>query len=651
MRTTNINFRRISKFVVDVHLRLLNVKIKLTLMFPPCYAAVYWTRVAVGGGIAILIGGWLWAGLRRFVAARSCRHQLLETLHQTTLLCLRPRTRPHEPTSPPRTPILKRVDSMEADTVSPAKASRAAIEPLKVDLILASGGPNSPRRAPPAEHVGSPTSAISMRASDGSPRPSSSHSRTGSLADLARQGKRFSMNFPVQAPNAPSSRPTSWHNSLQNSPTHSPVLAASPTENTSFLNKLAAQERRVLELREELKQAELELGRLKKQWAKEESTKKHNEVRSVQKLQPLTAPMPTLDALEDDQDGSSEWLQREMERRKTILNGVKSSNRKVFSGSRHMRTLSLLSPERGHFNQPLNTRHSEDAPADHQKLAHTSTTPDLTTIISGRKDDKWEDGTETNRDVFIKTGRQMAADIKEGLVTFFEDIRQATVGQEGINATSSRVMQNTKNGRLKNRSPSSRADQHNHNAGSSTHKRPSISTQTTGSLIDIGTSFWHENGFENPEPKPAKKATRKVSNRHSSYITPRPKDIDDSWDTWDTPVKQQTALVASSSGSATSGSPTPSDVQSTPLTAASTFSPMSASTDRTLTPGSINSSKRDSIPWPAIQKLSPSNLRRTASHLMNEWEKSLTSPAQRDEPDSYLEHPSSGEKPAGKKSD
>jgi hypothetical protein len=427
------------------------------------------------------------------------------------------------------------------------------------------------------------------------------------------------------------------------------------------LNKLAAQERHVLELREALKQAELELERLKKQWAKEEATKKRNEVRSVQKLQPLTAPTPTLDALDDDEDGSSEWLQKEMERRKTILSGIKSSNRKVFSGSRHMRTLSLLSPERGHFNQPFpqppNTRRSEDAPAGHQKLDRSSTTPDLAATISGEKDDKWEDDTETNRDVFIKTGRQMAADIKEGLITFFEDIRQATVGQEGINATSSRVTQSAGKSKLKNRSPglggrvSSRARRHSRSSGSSTHTHPSPSMQTTGSLIDIGTSFWHENGFENPEPKPAKKFTRKVSNRHSSYITPRPKDIDDSWDTWDTPVKQQTPLVMSTSDSVASNSPTSSDVQSTPLTAASAFSPMSTSTDRTLTPGSTGSSKRDSIPWPAIQKLSPSNLRRTASHLMSEWEKSLTPPMQQDEPESYLAYKSPEEKLARTKSD
>jgi hypothetical protein len=36
--------------------------------------------------------------------------------------------------------------------------------------------------------------------------------------------------------------------------------------------------------------------------------------------------------------------------------------------------------------------------------------------------------------------------------------------------------------------------------------------------------------------------------------------------------------------------------------------------------------KRNSIPWPDLAKISPGNLKRTASHLMKEWEKNLTPP-------------------------
>lgn len=40
-------------------------------------------------------------------------------------------------------------------------------------------------------------------------------------------------------------------------------------------------------------------------------------------------------------------------------------------------------------------------------------------------------------------------------------------------------------------------------------------------------------------------------------------------------------------------------------------------------------SKRNSIPWPALNKLHPSKLTQTASNLMDEWEKSLASPEER----------------------
>ena len=620
--------QRISKFAVTVHLRLLHVTIKFTLMLLPCYAAVYWAKVTVGGGIAYVIGRWLvmpWLRLQFAAVVSLLRHSFpsslqhnLSTSHQPLLY-----SRDHEfyglirPTEP--------IHSMNTSI----KPHRSTIEPLKVQSILSSGGSNAPIQPAPVEHVGSPKSATTTQASEDSPRPSSSHSRSESLADVARQGKRFSVNFPIQS----SSRPTSWYNS----PTHSPVLSPSPNEATSFLNKLAAQERRVLELKEELRQAELELEKLKKQWAKEEATKKRSEVRSVQKLQPLSTTLPTLDSLEDDPDGSSEWLQKEMERRKDILSGVKTSNRKVFSGSKHLRTLSLLSPERGHFNQPFPEPSTDEAtPTQPQRLVRSSTTSDMAYIMNGDKDDKWENASETNtgRDVFLKTGKQMATDIKDGLMTFFEDIRQATIGQEGITGTTTRITQNTKEGRPITKTPAprgrgnSRENTHRSTSGSSTRTKPSSTTQAPDPLIDIGTSFWHENGFEATTPlaKAPPNPSKLSATHHHTHVTPmsKPKDLDDAWDTWGTPQAPRTRPYPSPPSS---GSPTPSS--SGPRTPASSASPPpaadSAASTRTLRPADAAAANA-AIPWPAIHKLAPSNLRRTASHLMGEWERALAPP-------------------------
>jgi hypothetical protein len=42
-------------------------------------------------------------------------------------------------------------------------------------------------------------------------------------------------------------------------------------------------------------------------------------------------------------------------------------------------------------------------------------------------------------------------------------------------------------------------------------------------------------------------------------------------------------------------------------------------------------SKREEIQWPALDRLTPTNLRRTMSSVMKEWERSLTPPVGNDQ--------------------
>ena len=97
---------------------------------------------------------------------------------------------------------------------------------------------------------------------------------------------------------------------------------------------------------QELAKAEEDLKRVKKHWATHQSLKQRNELRRVTQLQPLSSSLADVRTDRDDEDGSAAWMQKEMERRKSLLSGTKTSHRKVFSGSRHLRTLSLLSPDR-----------------------------------------------------------------------------------------------------------------------------------------------------------------------------------------------------------------------------------------------------------------------------------------------------------------
>jgi hypothetical protein len=42
-------------------------------------------------------------------------------------------------------------------------------------------------------------------------------------------------------------------------------------------------------------------------------------------------------------------------------------------------------------------------------------------------------------------------------------------------------------------------------------------------------------------------------------------------------------------------------------------------------------SNRDEVAWPALNNFTPSNIKRTASAIIKEWEKSLTPPQPQDE--------------------
>lgn len=205
-----------------------------------------------------------------------------------------------------------------------------------------------------------------------------------------------------------------------------------PWDSSRFLTALAGQERRVLELREELKVAELELERLKKQWALHETSKKRNEIRQLEPLQTINKPTSKINFPEL---GSHERVKKEQERRRATLVTTRHSQRKVFSGSRHTRTLSLLSPT-SISNQTIpsvplyemkKSQKSEKdgptsgiAPSD----AHISST--INTMHEPPKDD------------ILETGKQLVGDLREGLWTFFEDLKQATVGDEAASSSGPR---------------------------------------------------------------------------------------------------------------------------------------------------------------------------------------------------------------------
>ncbi|CCC08896.1 hypothetical protein SMACR_07532 [Sordaria macrospora] len=234
-------------------------------------------------------------------------------------------------------------------------------------------------------------------------------SRSASTA--SRTTHRLSLTLPIAPPNPNPSRPiptSTTTASFPPTPFDTPAIT-SPADSNDFITAIAAQERRVLELREELSRAESDLAKLKKQWATHEAYKKRGE----RPLRPV-GPVPTF------QDDEATKRAVELDRRKVLLQSLQNQNqplpengrRRVFQGG-HARTLSLLSPTKpsSDFRDGSeNSRNVAFSPSHRPK--HQSWAPQTASQTVGVKG--------------------IAQDLRQGLWTFMEDLRQATVGDEPI---------------------------------------------------------------------------------------------------------------------------------------------------------------------------------------------------------------------------
>ncbi|GAB7360680.1 hypothetical protein MBLNU230_g0559t1 [Neophaeotheca triangularis] len=551
----------------------------------------------------------------------------------------------------------------------------------------------------PAEQYTSPVSpAASMRSggSGGSARHSfQSHGRTMSMAaDVVNtnpshgRSNRFSLSFPIQparemAPPSPTKHSaSSSRETVGPAPdTIAPPTATGPSD-SNILTAIAAQERRVLELKEELQRAGKDLELLKKQWATQEAQKKRNDVRKVTKLQPLNTALTVGGGCgpegSEDAEGSPGWLQQEMDRRKALLSGPKSSSRTVFSGSRHTRTLSLLSPgtvaqraavdfpprqdslpgkrlSGGRTKQQVQWRQPQEQQQEHQQRARptvvprASTTPDLTKEVVENVDAEGDLTTQAvDREALIKGGRQMATHFKDGLWTFFEDLRQATIGDEASQA------QHVSSRRESVQSLRSAQKQAGKNLLRSSSRTSTISTGSTEtrrpgaksplqtrtspsqtpkaeepSLMDLQTSnLVHYETLATLEATPAR--VKKPSSSSHGHAKKNSIHSDDGWSLWaegnqsPTTTADPSSQNSGASSSATSDSATlPSTNATSARNSLTTGAPETLERQAHSTIGSSSGSK-EPLPWPALSKYGPAQLKRTASNLMSEWESTLT---------------------------
>ncbi|OAT05099.1 hypothetical protein BDBG_01541 [Blastomyces gilchristii SLH14081] len=527
----------------------------------------------------------------------------------------------------------------------------------------------------------------------------------------SRHSKRLTLNFPItvspsiglsqtqsdQFSPASSVMSPATQNSLIPSPRRSsistPALLLDTNNNGyDFLTALAAQERKVLELREELQKAEAELVTLKRQWALAEKDRKRIEIQHhAEPLKPLKHPEPnTPDGSNASQTDEATTVanqtharSRELDRRHGYRNSQSSSpgdppspavsakGRTVFRGSKHTRTLSLLS---GNMNN-AELKHSFPQPKDVDGQTQTASSrpsryPRSATLPSVDRSDgikpanarcaapataeqkaQWRRtlppiAQDVTAEVLMKTGRQMASDFREGLWTFIEDIRQATVGEEGINGTESRstahAVQSGQRGTSKRDDGSvalTRTGRSTTPRGRVTNANSTSGNDSTSKAQEI--SFWSEFGIDTPDQRTTKSPQDAENPSCPSRGKQQPQqgqdpedsnllDADENWDMWDTPSQSKASHTPSSSSSTfhSNRDHSPSTDASSPSTSSS-FTNHTSPTTKDEQSADSNKTISDSIPWPALSRLHPSKLTRTASHLMAEWERSLTPPEER----------------------
>ena len=454
---------------------------------------------------------------------------------------------------------------MADDTMGQSADARGRLPgALKVQTILRHGDEQAIEPSPvyPGTTITSPQDVLSRSSST-----SSRHSlaRTRSTNDPVRKNKRLSLTLPIQsALSSTQTRGQSPTRSIASSTTTIPEDFRSPTAtdptDTSFLTALAAQERRVLELKEELARADADLKKLKREWAAHEAQKKRHDSRRVHKMRPLSAALPG----QEEEGGSSAWRAQELERRKSLLNSNKTSNRTVFSGSRHARTLSLLSPngdsveQQKHSRPPTAPSSAPMLPPSRPPLSHRpSSNADLTQEVAEVADESIDLGLP--REVLMRTGKQMASDFKDGLWTFIEDLRQATVGEDAIQNARARNLpgerslttQTFRSDKAAQSKPTNQAGRRPQHARSQTSTGAFSSRDSTSSPsrkthlrdqtpVDAESSFWQEMGLSNPatvDKHVVKKSPKKSSSHRSVQDSPS---ATESWDMWDSPVSHRT---------------------------------------------------------------------------------------------------------------
>ncbi|VBB75693.1 Putative protein of unknown function [Podospora comata] len=468
-----------------------------------------------------------------------------------------------------------------------------------------------------------------------------------STSSASRTTNRLSLTLPIAPPSAFPSRPfpaSTTAATFPPTPLDTPSSIMSPVEGIDFITAIAAQERRVMELREELDRAEAELARLKEEFTLHEGYKKRPaNRRNHEALRSLNSPA-------DCHDEVAIRRSIELDRRKTLLGQQhqqqqptpEKSRRRVFTGG-HARKLSLLSPTKPGEGFSIH----EDGP-NHLKLDYDphgvhNYAPVTPSYLAKRA--SWAPRT-TPQPTSVK---QIAQDLKSGIWTFMEDIRQATVGDEPITGQGVYLRDNTGNMRqtkVERMLLFDSSDQQD-TIRPAPNPRPKVSSafDDLATMDPIPTTAQEEEFKPPPLPLRRSKTEAAKPTKRFSWTPLTADSVDDNdWSNWNSSPPTGGGVSSPRwSGTTVNGDIMPSDPTSpkrggeeeeeeeeTPLKNKRSKSRLNSGGNNNKRNGSSpnGTGKLEELLPPVLNKLTPSNIKKMGSEFMKEWERSLSPPEQ-----------------------
>ncbi|GAB0132616.1 hypothetical protein EsDP_00001046 [Epichloe bromicola] len=439
--------------------------------------------------------------------------------------------------------------------------------------------------------------------------PSSSSARHSRSDSAARIPNRLSLTLPIALPNSDPSRPmpsasASTPSSVPPTPQDGSAMP-SPSNVNEFIIAIAAKERKVMELKEELAREETELAFLKKQFS---STGALHQRGGATQLELGGSRTATPTATESD--ALSPRRSVDLDRRAQFLQNQGTptqSRRRVMRGG-HTRTLSLLSPAKATSDFSILDEHTATATEDSRFPLAANRTPHHAPNPALLKRASWQPRSQQDSPVVP----QIVEDFKLGLRAFVEDIRQITIGDEPISGQSSQRSLHAGHYRSGSLSQGVYTDLGRSRSG---QQRGSSSSETPSTAPPTPIGKRRDAPLE--KPKPAK-------SKHFSWTPLGFDSMDDTdWANWESPMPVKSTRWSGS----TIHSGVMDDIHCIPENAEEVTNSTPIKTKTTVETPKVSPNKLEDLLPNVVNRLSPSNIKRTANNLLDEWEKSLVAPS------------------------